>query len=180
MAKIEILQPFVLSWEGGFSNVTGDKGGATNKGVTLNTFRNVYGNDKMIVDLIGMTDEEWLTIFKKYYWRKWMADAIKSQAIANLLVDWVWMSGTYGIKLPQKVLGVKIDGLVGNKTLSAINGYPNQQELFNKLWNERKSFFERIGKGAQAKFLAGWMNRLRSIRYDCLKMNKKGDNIITW
>ena len=50
MAKKEILKPFILSWEGGFANVKGDKGGATNKGVTLATFRNVLGRNKNIED----------------------------------------------------------------------------------------------------------------------------------
>ena len=85
--------------------------------------------------------------------------------------DWVWTSGTYGIKLPQKVLGVKIDGLVGPKTIAAINGYSDQQELFVKLWKERKDFFERIGTGTQKKFLKGWLNRLNGIGYDKLVCN---------
>lgn len=168
MAKAEILMPFILSWEGGFANVAGDRGGATNKGITIATFRSVSGCNKTVEDLKRMTDEQWMAIFKKYFWNGWRADRIQSQAIANLLVDWVWTSGTYGIKLPQKVLGVTIDGLVGQKTLAAINDYPNQQELFNKLWKERREFFERIGRGAQAKFLRGWLNRQNGIKYDRL------------
>lgn len=168
MAKAEILKPFILSWEGGFANVAYDRGDATNKGVTIATFRSVFGHNKTVEDLKCMTDEQWMTIFKKYFWDRWKAYSIQSQAVANLLVDWVWTSGAYGIKLPQKVLGVTIDGLVGQKTLAAINDYPNQQELFNKLWKERRDFFERIGRGTQVKFLRGWLNRLNGIKYDCL------------
>jgi lysozyme family protein len=105
------------------------------------------------------------------FWNKWKANDIKSQSIANLLVDWVWASGTYGIKLPQKVLGVVQDGIVGAKTLSAINNYPNERELFDRLWSEREAFFKRIGVGTQAKFLRGWLNRLNGIRYKCLICN---------
>lgn len=173
MANAEILKPFILSWEGGFANVAGDRGGATNKGVTIATFRSVFGQSKTVEDLKKMTDEQWMTIFKKYFWNRWSASAINSQAIANLLVDWLWASGVYGIKLPQKVLGVKIDGLVGSKTIAAINNYPNQQELFNKLWKERKEFFERIGKGTQAKFLKGWLNRHNGIKFDRLILSNK-------
>lgn len=171
MAKCEILKPFILSWEGGFANVPGDKGGATNKGVTLATYRGIFGNGKSVIDLKNMTDAQWMIIFRKYFWNRWRADEIKSQAIANLLADWVWTSGTYGIKLPQKVLGVKIDGLVGPKTIAAINDYPDQRELFVKLWKERKDFFERIGTGTQKKFLKGWLNRLNGIGYDKLVCN---------
>ena len=156
MAKSEILKGFILSYEGGFVNDPNDKGGATNKGVTIATFRSVYGQGKTLSDLKNITDTQWTYIYKRYYWDKWRADEINSQSIANLLVDWYWHSGNYGIKIPQSVLGVKIDGIVGPKTIEAINRYPNEKELFLKLWNERKAFLERIAKGTQKKYLNGW------------------------
>ena len=171
MAKSEILKPFILSWEGGFANIPGDRGGATNKGVTIATYRSVFGKERTVDDLKSITDGEWLHIFNMLFWNRWKADQIQSQAIANLLVDWVWSSGNYGIKIPQRVLGVGIDGIVGPKTIAAINGYPNQNELFEKLWHEREDFFKRIATGAQKKFLRGWLNRLNGIRYECLVCN---------
>ena len=45
MANIKILSPFILAWEGGFANDPIDRGGATNKGVTLATWKQV-GYDK--------------------------------------------------------------------------------------------------------------------------------------
>lgn len=171
MARAEILKPFILSWEGGYSCTPGDRGGATNKGVTLATFRKVFGNDKTVTDLKSITDEQWMYIFRSYYWDKWKADGIKSQSIANLIVDWYWTSGVYGIKLPQKILGVTIDGIVGPKTLAAINNYPNEKELFLKLWKEREDFFKRIARGAQKKFLKGWLNRLKGIQYGKIVCN---------
>ena len=75
------------------------------------------------------------------------------------------MSGTYGIKYPQKVLGVTADGVVGPKTIAAINDYPNKKELFEKLWKRRKAYFESIGKGKNSKFLNGWLNRLNEFKW---------------
>jgi len=171
MAKAEILKPFILSWEGGFVNDPHDRGGATNKGVTIGTFRQVFGKDKTVADLKAITDEQWMTIFRKYYWDKWKADGINSQSIANLLVDWLWASGSYGVKIPQRVLGVSIDGIVGTKTIAAINGYKNEKELFTKLWKEREAFCTRIAVGSQKKFLRGWLNRLNGIKYGKLVCN---------
>jgi len=166
MAKKEILKPFLLSWEGGYCNVSGDKGGATNRGITIGTFRSVFGQGKSVNDLKNMTDAQWDYIFERLYWNKWKANDISSQSIANLLVDWYWNSGAYGIKIPQRVLGVTIDGIVGQKTIAAINGWKaGEQDLFWKLWREREAFFTRIAVGAQKKFLKGWLNRLNGIRY---------------
>ena len=178
MARCEILQPFILSWEGGFCNVPGDTGGATNKGITIATYRSVFGKERTIDDLKTITDIEWLHIYKMLYWDKWKADNIRSQAIANLLVDWAWNSGTYGIKIPQRVLEVRIDGIVGPRTLAAINTCPDQEGLFRLLWHEREDFFHRIATGAKKKFLKGWLNRLDGIRYKKLVCN--GGKEITW
>lgn len=167
MAKYEKLIPTVLKWEGGFANHPSDPGGATNSGVTLSTFRSVYGKDKTVQDLKNMTMEQWEYIFKTRFWDRWKADDIDNQAIANLLVDWLWASGVYGIKYPQEVLGVKTDGIVGLKTLAAINYYPNKKELFEKLWNRRKKHFEDIVRNRpQSKvFLKGWLRRLSDFKW---------------
>lgn len=167
MADYKKLIPTVLKWEGGFVNHPSDPGGATNSGVTLSTFRNVYGKDKTVQDLKNMTREQWEYIFKTRFWDRWKADDIDNQSIANLLVDWLWASGVYGIKYPQEVLGVKTDGIVGLKTLAAINYYPNKKELFDKLWNRRKKHFEGIVRNRpQSKvFLKGWLRRLSDFKW---------------
>ena len=174
MAKADILQPFILSWEGGYVNNPADKGGPTMKGITLTTFRSVFGKDKTVNDLKRISSQQWFTIFKKYYWDKWQGDRINDQSIANLLVDWYWGSGIYGITLPQKSLGLTSDGIVGPKTLGAINTYPDKKELFDYLWKQRQAHFKRIAKGNQLQFLKGWLNRLNGIKYSQLKCNGGG------
>jgi lysozyme family protein len=154
----------ILKWEGGYAgNIDGMT--CTMKGVTLATYRKFFGKDKNCKDLIGITQTEWDLIFKEGYWDKWKADDINNQSIADLLVDWCWTSGIYGIKLPQRVLGVKDDGVVGGKTIAAINDYPDQRELFDKLWNRRKKHFQDIAKNGKEKFLKGWLNRLNDFKF---------------
>lgn len=172
MAKIEKLVPKILKCEGGSVNHPNDKGGATNKGVTIGTYtfyRKFKGLPAPTVeDLNNITSDEWMDILKTLYWNKWRADEIRNQSIANLLVDWYWGSGVYGIKYPQRVLGVTADGIVGVKTLAAINDYPDQEELFQKLWDRRKKHFEDIVKRdpSQKVFLNGWMNRLNDYKFE--------------
>jgi lysozyme family protein len=100
------------------------------------------------------------------FWDRWKADQIQSQSVANFLVDWVWASGVYGIKLPQKVLNVSIDGVVGPKTLAAINE-KDPAIVFGLMKQERIDYTERICKSRpqNRKFRTGWLNRINDLKY---------------
>lgn len=167
MANSKIWEPFILKWEGGFVYDKDDLGGATNMGVTLATYRSVFGSKKTAKDLKRMTRVQWGVIFKKFYWDKWEADNIKDQNVANILVDWLWCSGSYGIKIPQRVLGVSVDGIVGSKTITAINE-KDGRELFDTIKQERKDFIDRIcqTRPQNRKFKKGWLNRINSLAYE--------------
>lgn len=189
MADILKLYPIIKKWEGGFVNDPADAGGATNRGVTLNTYKNYCKLKKKPVptvnDLRNITEETVIDILRVYYWNPCKADEIKNQSIANLVVNSVWGSGLGYIKKVQEVAGVKPDGIVGAKTLAAING-ADQRTLFSKLWNRRKKFFEditansiaayekKIGRKAtetelmkhtNKRFLKGWLNRLNDFKF---------------
>lgn len=167
MANSKILEPFILKWEGGFVYDKDDLGGSTNMGVTLATYRSVSGSKKTVNDLKRMTRVQWGVIFKKFYWDKWEADNIKDQNVANILVDWLWCSGSYGIKIPQRVLGVSVDGIVGSKTIAAINARDGR-ELFDTIKQERKDYIDRIcqTRPQNKKFKKGWLNRINSLAYE--------------
>ena len=103
MANVDSLLPYILKFEGGFVNDPADAGGATNKGVTIATWRQV-GYDKDGDGDIDVDDLKLLTdadvrnrVLKPHYWDRWKGDRIKSQGVANILVDWVWGSGKHGI-----------------------------------------------------------------------------------
>lgn len=167
MAKAELLKPFILRWEGGFVDDPLDRGGATNKGITIGTFRNFYGKEATVEQLKNITGEQWLHIFKCGYWDKWKADDIKNQSIADIVVDWAWASGTItSIKQVQEILGVAVDGIVGNDTLTAINT-ADQRSLFDKIHSRRIEFVENIVKRnpSQSRFLKGWKNRINSLTF---------------
>lgn len=172
MANAMILKPFIRSWEGGFANVPYDRGGPTKWGITIGTFRSVYGKNKTVEDLKAMTEEQWWHIYKVYFWDRWRADEIESQAIAHIVVDWVWASGSPGVRNVQKLLGVKVDGVVGPKTIAAMNGWVRgSRDLFYKIKLIRTAFINSIAVGTQAKFKKGWSRRLGAIQYDKLVCN---------
>lgn len=164
------LVPFILKWEGGFVNDPDDLGGATNRGVTIGTYA-TYCKKKgypapTVERLKNLSEKDWAEILKTLYWDRWKADNIASQSVANILVDWVWASGVNGIKIPQKLLGVTVDGIVGAKTLTAVNAR-NPKELFEEIKEARVQFIEDIcrKRPANNKFKKGWLNRINSLKY---------------
>lgn len=171
MADINVLVPLILKWEGGFVNDPDDLGGATNRGVTLATYTRYRKDRKRPVptadDLKNLSREEWTDILKTYYWDRWQADRIWDQSVANILVDWVWASGVYGIKIPQQILEVTADGIVGKNTLAALSSYQPQAELFGRIKQARFEYIDRIctSRPANRKFRKGWENRIRDFRY---------------
>lgn len=166
MADFKIYAPKLLQIEGGYINHPDDSAGPTNKGITIQTYRAYCGQDKTIKDLQNMSYGTWQNIMKDLYWDKCKADDIKNQSLAELIVDWCVNSGLVGIRKMQDVAGVKPDGIVGPKTLSAING-ADQEQLFDRIWKARQQFYINIVKKnpRQQVFMGGWMNRLLSFRF---------------
>ena len=172
MADVRKLAPFILKWEGGFVNDPDDLGWATNMCVTIGTWKSC-GYDKDgdgdidVDDLHLLTREDVVNrVLKPHYWDRWKADLIQDQSVANILVDWVWASGAHGIKIPQRLLGVTMDGIVGPKTIAAVNA-KNPRELFDMIKIARFDFIEDIcrKRPANNKFKRGWMNRINDISY---------------
>lgn len=169
MADSKILAPFILSHEGGFSNDKRDPGGATMRGITIATYRSVFGKNKTVADLKKITYDEWCTIYKKYYWDKCKADLIDNQSVANMLVDFAWHSGvSTAVKRIQRIIKVTDDGIMGRVTIGAINAYfLGQETLFDELKEARLSYMKYCS--GWNTFRNGWTNRLDSIGFGFLK-----------
>lgn len=162
MADFKSFLKKLLMLEGGYVNHPNDKGGCTNKGITIETFRSFYGKEKNCSDLKNISDEQIEKIYKTNYWDPCWGDKIQCPKIAQLIADWAVNSGTKtAIKGVQKIIGTSADGIMGPKTLKAINEYPTK-DLFDELKKVRKEFYENIVKKnpSQKVFLKGWLNRL--------------------
>ena len=191
MADMHHMIPHILRWETGkikgvkesyeeyflrckktgYGNDPADLGGATLCGVTIATYRawrkKKGFNSTTGADLKAIPFSDWYALLKETFWDKWKADEIKDQWVAEMVVDWMWGSGRYGITEPQKVLGVIADGIVGKKTLAAINGHAAPKALWNELKAARIKYYERIcvQRPLNYKFLKGWKNRVNSQIY---------------
>ena len=165
MASLLYFAPLLKRLEGGYAgNIDGKT--CTMKGITLEVYQKHFGWHKTCSDLKRISDSEWYTITKADFWDVVRADEIVNQSVANIIVDWVFNSGRSVIKRIQKIVGVAPDGIVGKKTLSAINN-ADQKELFNKIKASRKAFYDEIieRNPAKAKFKRGWYNRLNHFKF---------------
>ena len=168
MADFEHYIPLLFDAEGKLGKVTNhknDKGGWTNAGVTIKTFREFYGKDKTVDDLRAMTLDQWKRIMKTY-WDECKADDIKNQSVAELVVDWNINSGPAGMKGVQKALDLTADGIFGPKTLAALNTEPTKC-VFCRILAARERFFIKLVENTPSQIgnLSGWLNRLKKFVY---------------
>jgi len=171
MADVNLLAPKILYHEGGFVDDPADHGGATNMGVTLSTWRQV-GYDKDgdgdidVDDIRLLTRVDAIMVLKRFYWDRWKADQINNQSVANVLVDWLWCSGKWGIVIPQRILGLDDDGIVGPVTIQKVNA-ADQRVLHGLIIQERKKFIDAIiaRDPTQMRFRRGWINRLNDYQF---------------
>lgn len=178
MADSKKLVPFILSWEKDkYTNNKKDKGGPTKYGITLATWRRV-GYDKNGDGILNeedvklLTEDDFHRVFKKNYWNACKADKIQDQSVANMLVDFAYNSGvSRAVTYLQLTLGIMADGIIGNKTLFAINK-SNGKNLFERFKKKREAYLKSIAKGEQKDFLDGWFRRLSYITYGHLKLNE--------
>lgn len=158
---------FELARLTGWSDDPDDPGGATMIDITLKTYSS-YRRKQGIQhttksQLRAITFEEWKDILKTLFWNAWRADEIDSPGIAHILVDWLWASGPKSIRVAQRIIGVKADGVVGPITLKGIN-CRDASMLFKELYVARKEYYRNCN-GA-GKYLRGWLRRLDAIRSD--------------
>jgi len=140
-------------------------------GVTLDTWKKV-GYDKDgdgdidADDIRQLSKQDAIAVLRLNYWNRWKADQITNQSISEILVDWLWGSGKWGIVIPQRILKVLDDGIVGPATLYAVNS-ANQSGLHAAIFQARGRFILDLVKShpEQKKFLDGWVNRLNQFRF---------------
>lgn len=174
MANYQNIIPFIMKWEGGLSKNPNDyyakfpvdsSGYHTNKGIAWKVFSSVYGSDANAKKRwYNITPQDWAVFYKKNYWDKMQGDLIKSQRIADVLVNWAWGSGTsIPSKAIQRIVGVTPDGVIGAKTVKAINE-GNEAQIFAKLQKANLDFFDNLTKKPEySMFKTGWDNRLKDL-----------------
>ena len=146
----------IIAREGGAkaTNNPKDKGGRTQYGIAEHANPKAWQDGKV-------TYEEARAIYDAKYVRGPGFDKVTDEKLQAQLVDFGVTSGpSIAIAKVQGILKVDQDGILGPKTLSAINS-SDPVILSNKLALERVKMIGRIvaKNPSQATFLNGWLNR---------------------
>lgn len=171
----QAYEQFILPFEGGYANNPNDKGGETYAGISRKFNPNEFEIWGVIDAYKAQTKIPWnhkfiqldpfVEDFYRKLWDKNRLTEIHSQGIAATLFDFMVNSGAAtAIKELQKIVGVTPDGIIGPKTLSAINK-SNEQATIKNLLDVRENFYAAIVNRdpSQAEFLKHWTTRLQTL-----------------
>lgn len=157
----------VLKYEGGWSDHPADPGGATNKGITLATFRRYVEPKATKDDLRRVTNAQVATIYRKQYW-----DAVKGDDLPDgidfAVFDFAVNSGpSRAAKYLQSIVGAKQDGKIGPDTLAKTRPMV-RGTVINDLCDKRMAFLKSLK--TWPTFGKGWTSRVSAVRAEALKM----------
>lgn len=162
MERFNKFLDYIFEVEGGFTDDENDRGGKTTWGITEEEARE-FGYTG---DMRNLTKDFAKNIYLKKYYLGNKLDKITDDRVALSIFDWAVNSGRRGIKKAQIVANkfganLVIDGIIGNKTLEAINAI--DPKMFLKEYHEmQRTFYKNLAArdNSQEGFLKGWLNRI--------------------
>ena len=170
VADFEIAVKKVLKLEGvSFEDM--ETGEITKYGISLKLIkgladagRETYGIEPTVEGIRGLTKPQAKKVYRGVFWDEMKLDGVKEQEVADKIMDaGVNMGPQIPVRIAQRVAGVDVDGIVGPKTLKAINKMKGKEFLVQY----RQGLEDRY-RGLAAnrlvlkKYLDGWIARTRS------------------
>ena len=165
MERFERIFDYLLKVEGGYSDDKHDKGGKTKYGIIEEEARD-FGYKG---DMQDLTIDFAKNIYLKKYYLGNKLDKVVNDKMALSICDWAVNSGRNGTKNTQVALnqingsGLAVDGIIGNKTLEALNSV-DPEKFLEVYHNLQRIYYKGLveANNTQEKFFLGWMNRIES------------------
>ncbi|MCS6302350.1 MAG: hypothetical protein H8K07_01590 [Nitrospira sp.] len=161
MADFTKAVEIVMQHEGGYADVSQDRGGKTKYGISQKQYPE-------LVDIASLTEEQARAIYRRDYWQDEF-NRIALQKIADKLFDSsVNLGKATAVKLLQQALNdirftVTVDGRFGAQTLLALNlSCQKHTKPLLDAWRARlaRYYVEIVLKDStQLVFLDGWLKR---------------------
>lgn len=162
MADFEPAFTRMIANEGGYklTDVAGDRGGQTYAGIARKRWPDWEGWNA--IDAGGTPATDLVRgFYRENFWLPIHGDFIEPKAVAESIFDFAVNAGTgVAVKLAQIVVGTQPDGIIGRKTLAALNGI--DPAYFKAVYALAKiaRYRDIVSKDrSQQKFLLGWINR---------------------
>lgn len=159
--------PLVLAHEGGWSEHPADPGGATNQGITLDTFRRYFGAERTKQDLRDITVWQVRYIYRVGYWLPCHCDRLP-QGVDYAVFDAAVNSGpSRSARWLQAAVDAKQDGIIGPVTLQRLAEH-DLRDVILDLADLRMRYLRRLA--TWQTFGRGWERRVNAVQRDALAM----------
>ena len=161
--RFERLIGFVLAHEGGYVNDPQDPGGETKYGISKRSYPHL--------DIANLTREEAIAIYRRDWWERYRIGEIEDVAIASKVLDlFVNVGPIQGAIIVQRALhacgrrDVEIDGIIGSRTLAAINSVRPRAALLAAIKAEAAAYYRFLveRRPELRRFEQGWITRAYS------------------
>lgn len=149
-----------LRFEGGWANHPNDPGGATMKGVTHKTYADYLGRAVSHDELRAIPDNHLADIYRNRYWNACRCDGLPDGLDLAVFDTAVNTGPAQAARLLQRIVGVPADGVIGPKTIAAVNDYVvahGLQELIEAYTEARQNFYRLLP--TYVHFGEGWRKR---------------------
>jgi lysozyme family protein len=164
-----------LCLEGGYSDDPADRGGRTKWGITEATLKDACKRRLVRTrDVSRLSKEEARLIYKADYWDALKLDSVLSPSIAAEIFDTaVNMGRSAAVKIIQEALNylgesLALDGVMGMKTLTALNKWAGKDERALFVCLNGFQFIHYVGivevNATQKRFARGWTKRIQTHR----------------
>ena len=176
MSRFDECLKRILKHEGGYSNDPLDSGGRTNLGVTQRVWEEFVGHPVTEADMKALTPQKVGSMYKLKYWNPSYCEVLP-KGLDYVVFDFAVNAGTgRSVKTLQQAIGCVADGVIGPKTMAAIND-ANPKDLIAKFSDARADFYQGIvaRKPDQARFIRGWLNRVEESRKLALEEHDHND-----
>ena len=167
IGNFEQCLALLLKHEGGFVNHPKDPGGATNLGVTLNTWSSWKGAPQTVEDVKNLTVNDVAPLYKKNYWEKIKADSLPLGVDYSVFDCAVNSGPSQAVKFIQRALNMTADGVIGPLTIAAAE-QRDPAELIEQFYEERLHFLQSLK--TWDTFGKGWQRRVEEVKEMALRM----------
>lgn len=178
---------FVHKWEGGerFTMDPQDPGGATRFGISFRFLEDLplaradVDQDGVVTwqDVRALDRDRAEALYREYFWNRLHLDDLPRGLALALYDTAVNLGRARAVRYLQQALGVACDGVMGPETMGALRkqlAAGQEPELINQVLFRREAHYLRLAerKAWAARFVRGWLNRLKDLRQTIKEMSQ--------